>query len=268
MAGKLPLSVTIVTFNEERNLPETLESVADIAAEVHVVDSFSTDRTVEIANRHGAKVTQRDWPGFLPQKKFAHDLCTQPWTLNLDADERPSPELKAEIRRALEADDGTTAAFETNRKCFYLGRWIEHAWYPDWIVRLGRRGMVDWGGSDLHPQLIPRGQVRRLQGDLLHYPYRNFQAQLQRIVKLERVNAEVLADRGVQARWHHLLCHPTWALCKKLILKQSWRDGMPGVMIALSSFVAVFAKYAYLWEMQHTEEGKRRAATERVDKHA
>jgi glycosyltransferase involved in cell wall biosynthesis len=268
MAGKLPLSVTIVTFNEERNLPETLESIADLASEIIIVDSFSTDRTVETAGRYGAKVTQRAWPGFLPQKKFAHDLSTQPWVLNLDADERPSPHLKAAIRHALENDDGTVAAFETNRKCFYMGRWIEHAWCPDWIIRLGRRGKVEWGGSELHPKLIPSGELRRLPGDLLHHPYASFQAHLQRIVKLERVNAEVLSNQGVRAQWHHLLFHPAWACFKKLVLKQSFRDGVPGLMIALSSFVAVFAKYAYLWELHHSSGSKPGAATERVDKNA
>jgi glycosyltransferase involved in cell wall biosynthesis len=259
MADKLPLSVTIVTFNEEKNLPETLESVADIAAEIIIVDSFSTDRTMEIAGKYGAHVTQRPWPGFLPQKRYAHGLCTQDWILNLDADERPSTELKAEIRNAIGRENNDVAAFELNRKCFYMGRWIEHSWNPDWIVRLARRGKAEWGGSDLHPKLIPSGAVRRLRGDLLHWPYANFQAHLLRIVKLEKVNAEALASKGVQARWHHLLFHPAWALFKKLVLKQSFRDGVPGLMIAMSSFVAVFAKYAYLWEMQRATRLKESA---------
>lgn len=259
-AGKLPLSVTIVTFNEEKVLGETLESVTDIASEILIVDSFSTDQTAAIAERYGAKVQQRKWPGFLPQKAYAHSICTQEWVLNLDADERPSPELKAEIRRVLESGNDSVAAIECNRKCFYMGRWIEHAWNPDWIVRLGRRTKVEWGGSHLHPKLIPHGEVVRVKGDLLHYPYASYRVHLERITRLERVNAELLHEKGVRARWHHILFHPIWAFFKKLFLKQSFRDGVPGLIIAMSSFVAVFAKYVYLWEMQRTDSGTRRTA--------
>lgn len=251
MTGKLPLTVTVVTFNEEKNLPSTIESVSDIASEVIVVDSFSTDATVDRATRLGARVIQREWPGFLPQKKFAHEQCTTEWVLNLDADERPSPELCAEIRRAIGHAGPNVAAIECNRKCFYMGRWIEHGWNPDWIVRLVRREKAEWGGSHLHPRLIPHGEVVRVKGDLLHHPYANFRQHLERIMKLEKVNAGVLAEKGVRAKWHHILLRPTWAFFKKLVLKGSWRDGVPGVIIAASSFAAVFAKYTYLWELQN-----------------
>lgn len=268
MATKLPLSVTLMTFNNERTLPATLESVADLAAEIIVVDSFSSDRTVECAKRFGARIEQRPWAGFLGQKQFAHDLCTQGWILNLDADEVPSPELRTAIRAAIEENNPSVVAFECNRKSYYLNRWIEHSWNPDRIVRLARRGQAQWGGTDLHPRLIPGGNVRRLDGNLLHYPYGSLHAHLERILKYGRMNAELLKARGVQARWHHLLLHPLWALLKKLVLKQAWRDGMPGLLIALSSFVMVFAKYAYLWEMQHSVQHPSAAASERVNKDA
>jgi len=254
MAGKLPLSVAIVTFNEEKNLLACLQSIADIASEIVVVDAFSTDRTVHVAEEFGARVEQRAWPGFIGQKNHAFGLCTQPWILGLDADERVSPDLLAEMQRAIEKGEESVAGFQLNRKAFYLGRWIEHAWYPDWIVRLGRRGRVKWEGNDLHPFLKVDGIVNRLGGDLHHFPYPTLQAHLERTIRYAKINAEYLDREGMQARWHHVLLHPIGAFLKKMVLKGAWLDGVPGVIIAFSSLVGVFAKYSYLYEMQRSKK--------------
>jgi glycosyltransferase involved in cell wall biosynthesis len=256
MAAKLPLSVAIVTFNEEKKLAACLESVAPFAAEIVVVDSYSTDGSVTCAERYGARVTQRAWPGFLAQKNFAFELCTQEWVLGIDHDECVSPELQASIRRAIEANDPTIAGFEINRKNFYLGRWIEHSWYPDWIIRMARRGKGKWAGSEMHARLDVEGEVRRLEGDLHHYPYANLQAHLERTIQYAKMNATYMAEAGVQARWHHVLLRPIGAFLKKMILKGAWLDGIPGVIIAFSSLIGVFAKYAYLWEMQRSNKSK------------
>ena len=258
MTAKLPLSVAIVTFNEEKNLPACLDSVAGLASEIVIVDSFSTDRTLDIARQYGAQVEQQPWPGFIGQKNRAFDLCTQEWILGLDADERLSPELQSALRRAIETAGDSVAGFALNRKAYYLGRWIEHSWYPDWIVRVVRRGKARWEGNDLHPYLAPVGPTQRLQGDLHHYPYPTLQSHLERTIQYARVNADYLSRTGVRARWYHLVLHPVGAFLKKIALKGAWLDGMPGIIIAFGTLIGVFAKYAYLWERQNNgREGEK-----------
>lgn len=256
MTTKLPLSVAVVTFNEEKNLPACLDSVASLAKEIVVVDSFSTDGTVECAKRYGARVEQRPWPGFISQKNFAFNLCTQEWILGIDADERLSPELQETLRQAIKQADASVAGFEINRKSYYMGRWIEHSWYPDWIVRVGRRGKVMWEGHDPHDRLSVTGQLRRLHGALYHFPYPTLQAHLERTIKYARCGAEYLAGKGVHARCYHLLFHPLGAFLKKIVFKGAWLDGLPGVIIAFSSLIGGFAKYAYLWEIQRTKANR------------
>ena len=138
MQSRLPLSVALITLDEEANLPRCLESIRELASEVVVVDSGSTDRTEAIARQAGATFVSQPWQGFTGQKNIAFQRCTQPWVLCLDADEAVSPELAASIRQAL-AGNPTAAAFSLNRRTNYLGDWIWHIWYPEWCVRLVRR---------------------------------------------------------------------------------------------------------------------------------
>src|ERR671923_2063871 len=163
------VSAIVVCFNEERNIGPCLESLR-WCDEIVVVDSFSTDRTVEICRQYTDRVIQRPWTGYREQKAFAHSQATKEWVLLVDADERVSSELKNEIQDALNLGGNGYAAFAVPRLVFYLGRWWRRGgWYPDYDVRLFRRDRATWGGSDPHEKIFVHGKVRRVRHPLFHF---------------------------------------------------------------------------------------------------
>ena len=244
----LPISVAIVTLNEEANLPRCLESVRAIAAEIVIIDSGSTDRTQEIAQEFNARFETVAWSGFIAQKNRALDACTQPWVLFLDADEALSPELAASLKALFENGEPQADGYGLNRRTWYLGAWIWHAWYPEWRLRLLRRGTGRWGGMDPHASLEFSGGAARLEGDLLHYSFRDLQDHLQRTIRYARTMADSYAARGRKFRWYYLVLSPWIAVAKHLILKQGWRDGWRGWIISIVRGIDCFAKYAFLLE--------------------
>jgi glycosyltransferase involved in cell wall biosynthesis len=247
MQSRLPLSVAVITLNEEANLERCLDSVRDLAAEIVVVDSGSTDRTAEIARSAGAVFVSHPWQGFTRQKNLSLERCTQSWVLCLDADEAVSPELASAIRRALEGKPAANG-FWVNRRTFFLGEWIRHAWYPEWRLRLVRRDGARWAGTDPHPGLEATGNAEKLSGDLLHYSYANLREYFERTVRYARTSADNLERDGKSCHWYHLVVSPWLALGKRLILKQGFRDGCRGWIIAYATFFSVLAKYAFLFE--------------------
>jgi glycosyltransferase involved in cell wall biosynthesis len=255
-ASALPLSVAIVTLNEEANLPRLLASVRGLASEIVVVDSGSTDRTEAIAREAGAVFVRAPWEGFVVQKNRALERCTQAWALFMDADEALSPELAASVRglfsdgRAPEED-----GFWLNRRTWYLGAWIWHAWYPEWRLRLMRRGAGSWGGMDPHAKLEISGATKRLEGDLLHYSFRDLQDHLERTIRYSRTMANSYVKAGKRFRWRYLLLSPWVAFFKHLVLKQGWRDGWRGWLISVIRAIDVFAKYAFLLERERGRFG-------------
>jgi glycosyltransferase involved in cell wall biosynthesis len=246
----LPLSVAIITRNEQENLPRCLESVRDFAREIVVIDSGSTDGTGEIARRFGARFEPHPWQGFGPQKNFAVQCCRQPWVLCLDADEALSPELADSVGELFARGEPAREGYWINRRTFYLGRWIWHAWYPEWRLRLFRKGCGEWRGVEPHPEVILQGSTEKLQGDLLHYPFRDLQQHLQRWINYSRIMADLYAREGKRCRWYHLMGSPAWAFFKTLILKGGWLDGWRGWVISVATSLYVFAKYAFLYEKQ------------------
>lgn len=248
MLAPLPLSVSIITLNEESNLPRCLASVRDLAAEIVVLDCGSTDGTADVARRFGADFHVQPWRGNVEQKNAALHLCTQPWVLCLDADEVLSPELIAAIRSAFARGEPKLDGYWVNRRTFYLGRWIWHAWYPEWRLRLVRKHKARWTGLDPHDYLEVAGETARLKGDLLHYSFRDLQDHLQRWIKYARIMADRDARDGRKFRWYYLVFSPWFAFFKRLILKQGWRDGWRGWVISFASLTYVFAKYAFLLE--------------------
>jgi glycosyltransferase involved in cell wall biosynthesis len=252
MSDPLPLSVSIITFNEEVNLARCLESVRDLATEIVIVDSGSTDRTAEIAARFGARFEHSPWPGFRIQKQIALDRCSQPWVLCLDADEALSLELAQSIRQGLDHPIAELTGCWLNRRTWYLGGWIWHAWYPEWRLRLVRRGAASWTGRDPHPSLTVQGPTQRLHGDLLHYSFRDLEDHLRRTIQYARVSAAAYAADGRRFHWHQLLLSPWVAFFRHLLLKQGFRDGWRGWLISGSRAMDVFAKYAFLLESERS----------------
>ena len=251
MSQRLALSVAVITLNEEENLPRCLASVRDLAEEIVVIDSGSTDGTRAVAEKFGAVFEVQPWQGHVGQKNIALRRCTRPWVLCLDADEALSPELSSSVRERFAKGDPAEDGFYVNRYNFYLGAWIRHAWYPEWRLRLVRRERARWGGLDPHDKLEVDGQTARLPGHLLHYPFVSVRDHLESELKYARIMAESYAKAGRGCHWYHVLCSPGMAFFKSLVLKGGWRDGWRGWIIAGSKFLNTFAKYALLLERIH-----------------
>lgn len=250
MPHDLPLSAAVITLNEEANLARCLASLRGLASEIVIVDSGSTDRTAEIAREHGAQFEVRAWQGHVAQKNVALRLASRPWALCVDADEEVSPELADSVRRLFAQGEPRFDGYAVNRLNFYLGDWIRHAWYPEWRLRLVRVARASWTGTDPHDRLEVRGPAGRLDGHLLHYSYADLADHLPRVIRYARIAAGARAAQGRRARWYHLVFSPWLAFVKSLILKQGWRDGWRGWIIAFATLTKVFAKYAFMFEKQ------------------
>lgn len=251
------LSASVICRDEADRIGDCLESLA-FCDEIVVVDSGSTDGTLEIARKSATRVVSNPWPGYVAQKNFALDQCAGDWILCLDADERVSPALRAAIERALASEssvagfdtgDRQVAGFELRRHVFYLGRWIDHGgWYPDWKLRLVRRGRARWGGVDPHDKLLPDGPVARLDADLVHLTYRDFADHLRTVQRFSDVVSEQWAQTGRRFSLLRALLHPPVKFFECYVWKQGFRDGWPGFVIAATSAFYVLAKHVKLRE--------------------
>lgn len=241
------VSAVVICGNEETNIADCLESVR-WCDEIVVVDSMSADRTPEIARRYTGKVIQRPWPGYVAQKNFALEQATCEWILSLDADERCTPELRAEVEKALAAAEGVDG-FRVKRHVRYLGRWINHGgWYPDWKLRIVRRGRARWTGSDPHDKLETEGPTRDLDADLVHYTYRDFAHQLKIIDRFSDVVVEGWIKEGRKPSLFKMIFHPPVKFFECYVWKLGFLDGWPGFAIAKASAFYVFTKQIKLRE--------------------
>jgi len=243
------LSVVVIACDEEERIGECLASVA-WADELLVVDSGSADRTVEVARAHGARVVTRPWPGYAAQKNFALGQAGCPWVLSLDADERLSPELAAEIRGTIAGAAPEVAGASMPRRTRYLGRWIRHGgWYPDRKVRLVRRGRGRWTGEHLHERLEVDGAVVALRGDLLHHTYRDIGEHLRTMDRYSTEAARGMRAAGRRGSLLATLANPPLKFLKMYLLQRGFLDGAPGLLVAVLGSYYVFLKHAKLWEL-------------------
>ena len=243
------LSVVIICRDEEDNIRDCLESVK-WADEIVVVDSGSTDRTLEIAREYTARVIQHPWPGHIEQKSFALEQATGDWALSIDADERVSPELAEEIREMLRQPEAAEVGYTVPRKTHYLGRWITHGgWYPGRKLRLVRHGKAHWAGVNPHDHLYADGPVGALKGDLYHYTYRNISDHLRTIDAFTTISAREMAAQGKNRPLLHMLLNPPLRFLRMYLLRLGFLDGLAGFVVAVLGSYYVFLKYAKLWEM-------------------
>ncbi len=247
------LSVLIRTKNEEDNIKRAIQSVKDVADEVVVLDSGSTDETVQIAKELGATVYFKEWQGHAKQLQYGINLCQGDWVLVLDADEEVSEELKQSIKKELENPryDG----YMINRRTYYAGAFLKHAWYPEWRLRLFKKHLIRIEG-ELHEEYILNGKMGKLKGDLYHYSYRNLLEQYQKNVKYAQIVANYVYSQGKRFRLYNLVLNPLWAFVKVYLLKLGFLDGMRGLCVSMSSFVYTFLKYLFLWELELKEKYK------------
>jgi len=251
----IPVSVYMITFNNARTVEKALRSVA-WADEIVVVDSFSTDGTLEIIQALATRVIQRPWPGFRDQYQFAADACTREWAVFIDADEAISPELAAEIRDELQRNCKRPEAEQVqgyygHRRTWYLDRWIMHGgWVPDYEIRLYRRAAGQWLG-DLHAKIHINGRVAHLRHFYHHDTYADITDQIRKINDYSSTAAGDM-DRAVKRfSLFHMCGNAVCRFCRDYLLKSGWRDGMPGFILAINTMFYVFAKHAKLWERQH-----------------
>jgi len=250
----MKITATVITFNEERNIEESLRSLA-WADEIVVVDSRSTDSTVQIARRFTDRIYVRDWPGYSAQKNFAAEQASYDWVFNLDADERVSDELCGEIRQLAQSADAGYAAFEMPRRTFYLGRWIKHCgWYPDYKVRLYDRRAARWRGEFVHESVTVSGKIARLKGEIRHYTIRSASEHQLRMDRYTTLAAQEMLARGKRASVLRLLVSPPATLIKSYVFKLGFLDGVPGLAISYFAAHYDFLKTLKLWEM-----GKKRS---------
>lgn len=242
------LSAILITRNEAHNLPDCLASLQPWVDEIVVVDQDSTDGTREIATGHGARVLHtQDWPGFGPQKNRALDLAQCDWVLSIDADERVTPELAAEIQ-ALLSGPPPRAVYEIPRLSWYCGKFIRHAgWHPDHVLRLFERGGSRFSDSLVHERVIASGEVGRLRQTLLHYSFRNFSQVLDKVDRYSTASAEQLYAQGKTSSLGKAVAHGLWAFLRTYLLKSAWRDGAQGFALAVSNAEGTYYRYLKLW---------------------
>ncbi len=239
------LTATLITRNEEQNLPRVLTSLDGLADEIVLVDSGSTDRTIELAEQAGARVFARAWTGFGDQRNFAAAQASHDWILALDADEELSPELRHSLR-AWKMEPPAHAAYGFSRKASYLGRWIRHSgWYPDRKIRLYRRDLARFTGA-AHDSLQFDGRAGRLAGDLCHHAYRTLAEHAAKVESYSTAAAEEMSRRGRRSWLPAMLLAPPWTLLRKFILQAGFLDGHRGWQIAQLSAKYTFLKYRKL----------------------
>ena len=250
----MTLSVILITKNEAERLPRCLESVRGLADEIVVLDSGSTDATLEIARRYTDKVyVSPDWPGFGPQKNRVLDYATGDWVLSLDADEWLTPELAAEVRHTLQAP--IAEVYEIPRLSSFCGRPMRHSgWWPDHVVRLFRRGAARFSDDLVHERLVFTGQVVGLKGILLHESFRTLEEVLNKANSYSSQGAQQALVRGKQGGLGRAIAHALWALIRTYVLKRGFLDGREGLMVAISNAEGVY--YRYLKLMYLTEQKK------------
>jgi glycosyltransferase involved in cell wall biosynthesis len=246
--NKATLSVAVIAKNEADRIDKLLESVT-LADEVVVVDSGSTDDTVAICRSAGARVVSHEWLGYAAQKQFAMELAKGEWVLNLDADEAITEESRREILLALQRAGSDVNGFSMPRLSWYLNRWIRHGgWYPDRKVRLVRKGKAHWVGDGLHERLKVIGSVEDLEHPLLHYVYRDISDQVKTIDRFSDVAAEHRTYPGSAGYVLLGVLHAVGKFLECAVWKQGFRDGIPGIVIAMNSAFYVFLKHAKAWE--------------------
>jgi glycosyltransferase involved in cell wall biosynthesis len=243
------ISVTIITLNEADHIADAIAS-ASWADEVLVVDSGSTDATVEIARRSGAAVTSRAWTGYVDQKNHAARLAAHDWIFSLDADERIPEALGTEVR-SIATSEPEHRGYRVPRVTFHLGRWIRTTdFYPDYQLRLYDRRAGEWRGRYVHESVQVEGPVGYLKSELQHYSFSNLQDQIDRTNHYTTLAARQMYEDGRRASALDLLLHPAAAFLRNYILRRGVMDGAAGLTISGLNAYSVFLKFAKLREMQ------------------
>ncbi|MDA3890254.1 MAG: glycosyltransferase family 2 protein [Salinivirgaceae bacterium] len=252
----IKLSVVIITFNEEKNIERCLNSVIDVADEIIVVDSFSTDKTKEICNSFNIRFLENKFDGYIQQRNFAAQQAKYDYVLSLDADESLSNRLKNSIGKVKQ--QFTADAFYFNRLNNYCGKWIKHSgWYPDKKLRLWDRRKGKLGGQNPHDRLImkPGSIVKKLKGDLYHNTFSSIQEHISQIIRFTDIAALSAYKRGRRASIAKILLYPPWKFIRDYFFNAGFLDGYYGFVICSFSAFATLFKLVKIREL-HTNQNK------------
>ncbi len=248
------LSVVIITFNEEENIARCLRSVAGLADEIVVLDSFSTDKTESICRSFDVRFYQQAFKGYIEQKNSALQFAQYNWVLSLDADEEVSETLFREIKKVLQKPDADAYTF--NRLNNYCGKWIRHSgWYPDKKLRLWKKEKGRWGGVNPHDKVVMEkgSSIKFLKGDLLHYSYRSVEEHIAQINKFSTIAAHEAHKNGKRTNLLTILLRSWWKFFRNYFIKLGILDGYYGFVICSLTGWETFIKYVKLKELNKKE---------------
>ncbi len=250
------ISAVLITYNEEEKVRRALRSLESVADEIVVVDSYSSDGTVETCRHYTDRVLLKSWEGYCHQKQFATDQASHDWILSLDGDEMLSPQLAQEILE-WKGQGSSRKGYYLPRKTFFMGRWIEHTtWYPDWQLRLFEKTSGRWEGGRVHESVRVTGPTGRFKGQIYHHTYASFSEYLEQLERFSSLAAQDYFDGGKRADWTHLLMQPPVIFLKNYLFRRGFLDGIPGLAVSFLAAVSSLFKYLKLWEIQSELVGK------------
>jgi len=249
------VSATLITFNEEGNIEACLDSIR-WADEIIVVDSESTDRTVEIAKKFTDKVFTNPWPGHKQQKNYAIDQSSFDWIFSIDADERVTPELREYILKILESPQADGYRFP--RLNHFIGKRMRFGgWYPDHVLRLFRKDMGRFGGVNPHDKVIMNGgDIVTSSIPLVHYTYTSFSQYIQKQDFYSTISAKEKFNAGKRAGIIVIVFKPIWKFFETYLLKLGFLDGLRGIIAAFGAAFSTYMKFVKLWELRQTSKSK------------
>jgi len=238
------ISACIISFNEENKIEACLKSLLAVADEIVLVDSLSSDKTLEIAGKYTDNIFEQKFLGHIEQKNLAVEKASNDWIISLDCDERLSEDLQQSILSIKEQLDNADA-YCMSRKTFYIYRWLNHCWYPDIKTRLFNKNTSHWGGTNPHDHVITDGNnIVRLKGDIQHYSFDSISDHLQTIDKFTEIGADELIRKNKRFNIISPLTHASWIFIKLYIVKRGFLDGFAGLTVSVLSYMHVYIKYS------------------------
>lgn len=243
------ISTIIITRNEQQTIRRCLSSVAPFSSEIILVDSGSTDSTVEIAREFTDKIYTKEWSGYGPQKQFALSKTTNNWIFWIDADEEVPPALCDEIKKCTFNKNG----YEVPRLVWYLGRWIRHCgWYPDYVVRFFDKSCGFFTDSLVHESVSVNGTTGQFRSPLHHYSYRSLSHHCEKINLFTTLHAQQHKNKRSGTDLFSLITKPLFYFFKSYFLRRGFLDGIPGLAVCIMGSFYTFLKYIKRWELQNT----------------
>jgi glycosyltransferase involved in cell wall biosynthesis len=257
--AEILISVLLPTFNNARTIQATLDSIGWVD-EILVVDSFSQDETLETCRKFGlrrgctVRILQHEYLNSAKQKNWAAPQCLHEWVLQMDTDEVLEPGSKEEIMQALQSVPSGVDAFRLPRKNFVLGKWLRHGGlYPDYQVRLFRKGRGRWQDREVHAHVFVAGEIRTLQHAILHEGMPSLSRQVSNLNRYTRYEADELAKQGRKFSAYRLLVHPWLTFAYRYFWQQGFRDGWRGLILAGYAAIYQFLVWAKRWEMEELD---------------